>query len=199
MIRELHYDPVFDAQAHFRELLQSMARPGSLRQLSAPQLAPPYGFPRAGAALALALLDAEVGFWADPAWPELAEYLRINTGAPHQEANQADFLFLPGSATAGPWEHAKIGDPQYPEKGATLVIVCTTLGASSLTDGLGVTLTGPGIPDQQPFFIAGCSRELLTFLHHSRGSYPLGMDAIFIDLTDQVLSVPRSATLTINS
>ena len=43
MVREIRYDEVFDAQKHFRSLLDSMTRPGRISVLDAVPLDAPPG------------------------------------------------------------------------------------------------------------------------------------------------------------
>ena len=60
MIRETAYDEIFDAQRHFRTLLDSMSRPGKINRFAPLALTPPEGFPRATTYVAFALLNAEL-------------------------------------------------------------------------------------------------------------------------------------------
>ena len=57
MQTELNYDTVFDAQEHFRVLLDSMSRPGKINVLPAMDILPPDGLQHAAALTGFALLE----------------------------------------------------------------------------------------------------------------------------------------------
>ena len=77
-------DPVDNAQAVFRAVMDAMARPGTAQTL-APALAPPAPLSRSAGAIALTLLDYESPFWLDETLSrqrDVAQWLRFHTGAP---------------------------------------------------------------------------------------------------------------------
>ena len=87
-------DPVHDAQAVFRYALDAMAHPGLWYELrSMPQVLP--GFSPAATALALTLLDHEVGVWLGASARRGVNALSLITGARRVDRpDEADFAFL---------------------------------------------------------------------------------------------------------
>src|ERR1700722_1860947 len=139
MQRELWYDGVFDAQEHYRLLLDCMARPGEVRVLPASRMSAPEGIHGAAALVGFALLNADASFFAaGSAGTMVSEYLRENTDGLLAEPDIADFIFMPGGA-GGLVEvvaRAKRGTLPYPEGGATLVLSVAGLDEGAGPDGL---------------------------------------------------------------
>src|SRR5579872_3968300 len=104
-------DPVHDAQASFRVLLEAMAHPG--RVLSLPldlAAAPPLPLDAAAAAVMLALLDRETPLWLGAEAGAAAEYLRFHCGCPlTDDAGAAAFAFLPLGSEPPPLERFDLG------------------------------------------------------------------------------------------
>ena len=99
MHRETAYDEVFDAQRHFRTVLDAMSRPGRVNRLTGPVLSPPAPFLPASAAVAFALLNADVTFHLTGFTDAAAAYLTAHTHSRPAPAAQADFLFLSGDSS----------------------------------------------------------------------------------------------------
>lgn len=153
MQRETTYDPVFDAQEHYRLLLDAMARPGKINilprlLLSVPDTAtgaasqPGSGtLTDAAALVGFALLNADVSFFVDGPGADLASrYLLVNTSARPAALEEADFVFAPGRASAVLVEAMKKGSLPYPEEGATLILSVGALATEP--SGLGVAADG---------------------------------------------------------
>ena len=79
-------DPVHDAQAVFRVVLEALSRPGRMQALPGPVHQPlghPAALKPALAAALLALLDAQTSLWLSPALAaggEVQAWLRFHTG-----------------------------------------------------------------------------------------------------------------------
>ncbi|HEV2479427.1 MAG TPA: phosphonate C-P lyase system protein PhnH [Puia sp.] len=168
MQRETAYDPVFDAQEHYRLLLDAMARPGKINIL--PRLllaipAPATGavpsavtgaasqpgsrvFTDAAALVGFALLNADVSFFVDgPGADPASRYLLVNTSARPATLEEADFVFASGRASAVLVEAMKKGSLPYPEEGATLILSVGALatepsGLGMIPDGAAAGHTG---------------------------------------------------------
>jgi alpha-D-ribose 1-methylphosphonate 5-triphosphate synthase subunit PhnH len=201
MIREIAYDPVFDAQQHYRLLLDAMARPGTIRVLPQPAISVPDGLTAAAALAGFALLNADVTFYADGD-ESVSRYLVVNTSARPVERTLADFIFADGASPAELLAGVKTGTLAYPEEGATLVAGVKAMAAdpealrdASHTGVLGVRLQGPGIAGERKFFVSGLNSRLLEALRECNLEFPLGIDLVLADADRRIVCVPRSARL----
>lgn len=192
MTRETIYNDVYDAQRHFRVLLDTMARPGRINILPAVEVTPPASLSRGAAWIALSLLNSDVHFHVAEAHEDASAYLQANTGSRPAPAAEADFLFLHGTACAAALREARLGIPAYPEGGATAVVMVAALGRSSAQGGLALTLTGPGIEHQEQVCITGLSAELLEIRQERNGEFPLGLDFMFVTADGHVACLPRT-------
>ena len=130
-------DPVLDAQASFRAILEAMSRPGRIQRIEA-RIAPPAPLCTAAAAALLSLADADTPLWLD-AGAAVAEWLRFHCGAPiTPEIGAARFALACGAAPR--LEALDVGTDEDPQMGATLI-----LQVAGLVAGDGWRLTGPGI------------------------------------------------------
>jgi alpha-D-ribose 1-methylphosphonate 5-triphosphate synthase subunit PhnH len=166
-------DPVHDAQASFRAILDAMAHPGLPVELSA-RLAPPAPLGAAAAAVALTLCDAETPLWLDSALESCADYLRFHCGAPLATPDIAQFALIGAPAAPPSLDGFSLGSDEYPDRSTTLIVEVERLRA-----GHGMTLSGPGIAGTAQLELAGlpkqfwAERALLTEL------FPRGLDVIF--------------------
>ena len=121
-------DPVGEAQATFRAVLDAMARPGRLHR-AGERLTAPAPLDRATAAVLLTLVDNETPLWLDPAAAAARDWLAFHCGAAIVDApDEAAFalaLSLPDldSAAGGPHE--------APESSATLILQVAALGTGA--------------------------------------------------------------------
>lgn len=199
MIRETVYNEVFDAQRHFRTVLDSMARPGKINRFAPLALTPPADFPRAAAYVGFALLNADVAAHVAGYAETAAAYLRANTQCRTESAALADFLFLRGEDDPAPIAAAKTGVPAYPEGGATAVIAVGHIGKSSGTGGLQLTLEGPGIETREIVFVTGLRADVLETLKAKNAEFPLGIDAMLVSTDECVVCLPRTTRVVWNS
>lgn len=199
MIRETLYDEVFDAQRHFRTVLDCMARPGKINRFAPLALTPPADFPRAAAYVGFALLNADVAAHVAGYADTAASYLRANTQCRTESAALADFLFLRGEDDPAPVAAAKTGVPAYPEGGATAVIAVDHIGKSSGTGGLQLTLEGPGIETREIVFVTGLHARMLDALKAKNAEFPLGVDAMLVSADECVVCLPRTARVAWNT
>jgi alpha-D-ribose 1-methylphosphonate 5-triphosphate synthase subunit PhnH len=196
MIRETVYDEIFDAQRHFRTVLDSMSRPGKINRFAPLALTPPEGFPRAAAYVGFALLNADVAAHA-VAYGAAAElYLRTNTQCRIESGSEADFIFQSGAGEVTAINDAKVGIPTYPESGATVVIAVNHIGKSSSTGGVQLTLEGPGIETREIVFVTGLRTELLAALKAKNAEFPLGVDAMLVSADECIICLPRTTRVT---
>jgi alpha-D-ribose 1-methylphosphonate 5-triphosphate synthase subunit PhnH len=198
MQRETVYDQVFDAQEHYRILLDAMARPGTINVLPRMSLTTPPALTGAAALVGFALLNADVTFYADgEAADVVTRYLVVNTAARPESPENADFVFAAGTASAALLADMKKGTLPYPDEGATLVASVGALASEVQAPGgkpyLALTLEGPGIRGKKTFFVTGLSSELVAGLQQCNQEFPLGVDLILTDPGHRIACIPRSS------
>jgi alpha-D-ribose 1-methylphosphonate 5-triphosphate synthase subunit PhnH len=170
--------PVQAARA-FRQILEAMARPGTIRLVAG--AAPPAPLSVAAGAVLLTLTDPTTKLHLAGAADCVAvrDWVAFHLGAPLVPAEEADFAL-------GTWEalhpvaRFRIGQPDYPDRSATLIVEMDRLVNH------GPALTGPGI-------------ELVTWLNlpetaafrANRALFPLGFDCI-LTAGDLLAGLPRS-------
>jgi alpha-D-ribose 1-methylphosphonate 5-triphosphate synthase subunit PhnH len=179
-------DPVLDAQACFRAVLEAMSRPGRvLRAGSA--LRPPAPLAPAAAAVLLALADADTPLWSD-AGPDAAAWLRFHCGAPLvTAAGEADFMLATGAPPA--LAAVRAGTEEQPQRGATLVVQ-----VAALDTGHGWRLTGPGIEHDHRLAVTGAPAGFVTAWAGNRARFPRGVDVVLC-AGDRLAALPRTVAI----
>ena len=193
MPTEINYDTVFDAQEHFRVLLDSMSRPGKMNMLPAMDILPPDGLQSSAALTGFALLNNDVTFYiAGKNSTEIATYLLVNTGARDAEISIADYIFIPEHFYGEELYDALVGTAIYPEDSATIIAQSELISEEPHEDAIELTLRGPGVDREEKIYISGLCRHLLDFLKIQNDEYPLGIDMIITDKVNNVMGLPRS-------
>lgn len=191
MQKEILYDDVFDAQQHYRLLLDSMARPGKINIMPEMELTAPAGIHAAGALAAFALLNADVSYYVEgPGAYEVGRYLLVNTAARPEAVGEADYIFMDGSVAAELLRQVKVGTLPYPEEGATVVVAVEGLAGEG--EGLALQLSGPGVPGERILYVAGLDRSFFGTLAEINSEFPLGIDVILTDEGRRIACLPRS-------
>jgi len=196
------FEPVADSQTTFRVVLDAMARPGSVGQLPATDTHCPLPEARALATVALTLLDHEVTFavvpggWeADGAEDALTRFLHAATGSRPAPPAEADYLFACGPLAPATFTTPKRGSLAFPDEGATLLVLVPALGGS---DGLSVTLTGPGIPGTLRRALPTFDATMLAARDEANAEGPRGLDLLLLDPVGRILGLPRTTTIVTN-
>lgn len=194
---EAAFDPVFDGQAVFRQVLEATARPGCVRRLVAPPLAVPPPRLRSACALLLALLDGEVGLHVlGPGAADVAAYLCLNTGARPAPLEEADFVLLTTGDSGGRVRRLKRGSLEAPHDGATVVYAPDTLEAPPGPGTVRLSLSGPGIAGSARLAVGGIALGEYAALQ-ALVDFPLGVD-VWLAAADGTLAViPRSSQWTV--
>lgn len=196
MVKEIHYDGVFDAQAHYRLLLDAMARPGKVNRLPVLQLAPPAGFHQTSVLVALALLNADTCFSSVGHPLPVSEYLLLNTAARPVATSEADFVFVQGrQVVAEDLSNLKAGSLSYPEESATLIVDVDEIGSEPVPDALVLELSGPGVDGRRKVYMRGLDPAVLRTLEEQNLEFPLGIDAIFTDAEQRFFCIPRTSRM----
>lgn len=179
-------DPVHDAQASFRAVLDAMAHPGRIVTMPA-RLPSSLPLGTAAVAVALSLCDGDTPVWLDAAAAGAASYLTFHCGAPLAATpGEASFAFVAGLAALPPLDSFALGSDEYPERSATLVIE-----VESLADGDGVRLRGPGVRSETLLAVAGLPARFWAERGALAELFPRGLDMVFA-CGDRLAAVPRS-------
>jgi alpha-D-ribose 1-methylphosphonate 5-triphosphate synthase subunit PhnH len=196
MHKEILYDDVFDAQQHYRLLLDCMARPGKINVMPEMELTAPAGIHAAGALVGFALLNADVSYYVEGAGAyEVGRYLLVNTAARPVEAGGADYIFVDGSSPVELLRQLKVGTLSYPEEGAT--VVAAVEGLADSAEGLALQLSGPGVQGERILYVRGLERVFFEVLTDINSEFPLGIDVILTDKDRRVACIPRSTKIRI--
>ncbi len=179
-------DPVLDAQASFRAILEAMSRPGRIQRMAA-RIAPPAPLCTAAGAALLSLADADTPLWLD-AGDAVAEWLRFHCGAPIT-ADIGAARFALACATAPKLATLDIGTDEDPQLGATLI-----LQVSGLVAGEGWRLTGPGIQHEHRLRVLGAPADFTAAWVRNQALFPRGID-VLLCAGDSIAALPRSVMI----
>lgn len=170
--------PVQSAHA-FRASLEALARPGTLHDVTG--ATPPAPMSVAAGVLVLTLCDGTTPVHLAGAHDCAAvrDWITFHAGAPLVAADRAVFAIGTWDALE-PVNRFAIGQPDYPDRSATLIVEMVELTAE------GPRLTGPGIKTA-----AHLSLPETAAFAANRTEFPLGFDCFFTAGT-QVAGLPRS-------
>jgi alpha-D-ribose 1-methylphosphonate 5-triphosphate synthase subunit PhnH len=170
--------PVQSAHA-FRAVLEAMARPGTIHDVTG--VVPPPPLSQAAGALILTLCDGVTPVHLGGAYDCAAvrDWITFHTGAPLVAADTAQFAVGVWDALQ-PTDRFAVGTPDYPDRSVTLIVEMASLVAD------GARLSGPGI----------AGRVLLSLpdaaaFQANRALFPCGFDC-FLTAGTQLAGVPRS-------
>jgi len=185
-------DPARASGDTFRLVLDAMARPGSRVAIPASGAVSPPGVPASAAATLLTLLDHETPYWACPelATPELRGWIAFHCGAPLVASPvEARFALASGGADGPPLSAYMAGEDRYPDRSATILVVC-----ASLTGGEKAVLSGPGILGERVIAPTGLRASFWDEARQNHDRFPLGVDLILC-AGDELLCLPRSTAI----
>jgi len=190
------YDQVLDAQKHYRVLLQSTARPGSIGQFDDAAIEVPSQLNRSTALIVLTLLSADVTYFLDRADAAASAFIEHETLAVPTEADRADFLILADPRRTEALSRARTGHLHFPEQAATVIAQVDAISPAPLENALRLIMTGPGIENQAEVFVLGVSREFFLTLREKNAEFPMGIDVYFtcnsLSAGPCVLALPRT-------
>ena len=178
-------DPVLDAQAAFRAIMEALANPGQPRALALPA-ATPGPLTAELAAVLLALADADTTLWLSPGLAG-AGFVGFHTGAPVTDLpERADLAFALNANELPPLGAFKPGTQDYPDRSTTIVLAVPVLAG-----GADFTLRGPGIKERERFAPQGLPADFFAQWTENRTQFPRGVDLLLV-AEGQVLGLPRS-------
>jgi alpha-D-ribose 1-methylphosphonate 5-triphosphate synthase subunit PhnH len=185
-------DPVHGAQQAFRQILQAMARPGTIQDCGG-ELEPPPALSPAMAAVCLTLADADAPLWLSSALGTDAAvgYLKFHCNAPVLDnIGRASFV-LADAAGMPALDACAQGDDRYPDRSATLVVEVPRLAA----EGPGAwVLRGPGIEATAPLATDGLPGDLPARWRDNAAQYPCGVDLI-LTCGRRLAALPRTTRI----
>ncbi|PTQ92658.1 alpha-D-ribose 1-methylphosphonate 5-triphosphate synthase subunit PhnH [Mucilaginibacter yixingensis] len=193
------YDQIFDAQQHYRLILDSMARPGKISVFPELELDYPAGINRASILIAMALLNTDVSFTALAEFEgAIADYIALHTSAVKAELTETDFVFVPQNFNAEFIYSLKVGNLPYPEESATIIADANAISTAPFPGAMELTLKGPGINGTTVIYIAGLNPEILDELKIQNAEFPLGIDLMVTDADANLICIPRSTSVVIS-
>ena len=171
--------PAEQAAHAFRALLEAMARPGRIAQVTGAQAPAPLS--EAAAITLLVLCDATTPLHlaGNADTPAVRAWVTFHTGAPIVAAEKACFALGRWDALQ-PVDRFAVGDPAWPDRSATLIVETDRLANE------GPTLRGPGIRDSIRLSLP----ETAAF-QANRRLFPLGFDTI-LTCGDRLAALPRT-------
>ncbi len=180
-------DQPADAAHAFRAIMQAMARPGTIHAVTGARPPAPLSVAAATALLTLCDRTTPLFLGASHDTAEVRAWVTFHCAAPLAGAGDAAFALGTWDALT-PTDRFRIGDPEYPDRAATLIVELPALIRSGATL-TGATLTGPGIRDTAALPLPD---PAAFAANHAR--FPLGWDAI-LTCGDRVAAVPRSTAI----
>lgn len=188
-------DPVHDAQACFRAIMNATARPGTLQSISTGSLTPPKPLTPVAAAIALTLCDYDTPVWLDKPLMQsdgVKAFLRFHTGAPIvSEPVDAAFALVSDPEHLGSLASFNQGSPEYPDQSTTLILANQVFGGAGA-----VILEGPGIKETQAFATSPLPPAFWDQVIANNRQFPRGVDLVFAG-EREIAAVPRSTLISI--
>jgi alpha-D-ribose 1-methylphosphonate 5-triphosphate synthase subunit PhnH len=172
-------DAAIDAARAFRAVLEATARPGTIHTVTG--AAPPAPLSVAAGVVLLTLCDTTTPLHLAGAadCPAVRAWVAFHIGAPLVAAGDADFA-VGLWADLQPVSRFRIGQPDYPDRSATLIVETDRL------TNHGPSLTGPGIETANWLSLP----ETAAF-RANRALFPLGFDTI-LTCGNRLAGLPRS-------
>ncbi len=178
-------DPIAEAQACFRAVLDAVAHPGRI-MVAGVGLTPPAPLDPAAAATLLTLADASTPLWVEDDRPDLRAWLAFHCGT----------LFVPPVAAHFVWARRlpdlaelMAGSDEGPENSATVILQVRELGS-----GTRFRLAGPGLNGPTEFAADGLPADFAARWHGNHIRFPRGVDLILTAGT-RVAALPRSVAV----
>lgn len=171
--------PAVESARAFRAVLNAMARPGSIHSVTGATPPAPLSIAAGVALLTLADSTTRLHLAGAADTPEVRGWVAFHIGAGLAPAEEADFALgrWPDLCPVGRF---RIGQPDYPDRSATLIVELDDLSPA------GPRLTGPGIRSEARLSLP----EAAAFVAN-RALFPLGFDTIFTCGT-RLAALPRS-------
>jgi alpha-D-ribose 1-methylphosphonate 5-triphosphate synthase subunit PhnH len=180
-------DPVFEAQAVFRKVLDAFARPGTVAAIPDAVRAPPPLHPAAAAFLAALADEGTPVYFDGEADSAAAAWVTFHTGAPVMDRPEAaQFAVVADPNRLLPLDSFAQGSQEYPDRSTTILLqVDDFLGGSVLR------LEGPGIDGIAEASPRPLPEDFVARMARNRSLFPRGVDVVLVS-PSAVLALPRS-------
>jgi alpha-D-ribose 1-methylphosphonate 5-triphosphate synthase subunit PhnH len=178
-------DPVHEAQSCFRAVLDAMAHPGRVAQISG--VTAPSPIYVAASAILLTLVDHETPLWLDPAAEPARKWIEFHCGAPIVAKPEVCAFAL--ALSLPDLNRLPSGTHESPETSAT--IICHV---KSFNTGKHFRLTGPGLRETASLTVDGLPREFATIWRRNHALFPRGIDLILC-AGDRLTALPRTVSI----
>ena len=159
--------PAQQSARAFRAVLEAMARPGTIHKVEGAQPPAPLSVAAGVALLTLADSTTPLHLAGAADCAPVRDWIAFHIGARLVRAEDADFAVGTWAALQ-PTSRFRIGEPDYPDRSATLIVEVDRL------TNHGATLTGPGIATATWLSLP----ETAAFAAN-RALFPLGFDCLF--------------------
>lgn len=198
---ERQFNMVHDTVLIYRKLMNAMAKPGTIENISAfaDKLPLQPAENRVAFALALTLLDTEVNFTIYMVdGRSLENAIKQHTFCRFSDTDNANYIFMDGNINEAELydilARVNCGTHVQPELGTTLLIRVDKISAAC--DGTSVLwLSGPGVKDITGCKVEGLSQTLLDERKRLNAEYPVGIDMLLFDKYGNFLAIPRTTSI----
>ena len=186
--RACQFDFVQDTQKVFREMLEAIANPGTIRRIT--KQAEVWNRKEGAlAALGCVVLDHEKSMFVEKN-PHLVELLHDLTLSDEQQLEAEDYVFLSSELNDASMQeiikNVKKGTYADPQESATLFLFCETLKGTEE-----ITINGPGISGEKRIQTTSYIKNALKIRQSFHIEYPLGVDFFFVTEQGELMSMPR--------
>ncbi|RED44875.1 phosphonate C-P lyase system protein PhnH [Aestuariispira insulae] len=184
-------DPVMDSTESYRVIMQAMAKPAYAHEFPL-EMDVPGKIGAAAGQILLTMADGDTPLWIAPELRDSALdlWIRFHTGCPLVERpEEATFVLATPETALKQLEKLSTGSPEYPDRGATVILVSKMIKADS-----GPVCSGPGFKEPRRIDFDGASPALWSLIGESRMDYPAGLDWLLVS-GQSVAALPRSTKL----
>jgi alpha-D-ribose 1-methylphosphonate 5-triphosphate synthase subunit PhnH len=184
--------PVLDSQATFKVLMDCMARPGTIGNISA-KAAPPAPMGPGSGAIAMTLCDHDTAVFLSPALRDagVQSWFAFQTGALiTTDREDAAFAFFEAGAILPPLSTFAAGTQEYPDRSTTIIFELASLEA-----GPTLVLSGPGVDGAVTIAPTGLPPQFDAMWTENSGLFPRGVDLVLVS-GSRILCLPRSTRIT---
>jgi alpha-D-ribose 1-methylphosphonate 5-triphosphate synthase subunit PhnH len=186
-------------QSHFRALLNAMARPGTICELTDTEIDHPAALDAAAVAVALALLDADVTYSCSHLGEDADRFIARRTSAKSVPAVDANFIFVDAASPTAiaRIENADSGSALEPEASATIIAAVHDLSQTAHAGTKAIRLTGPGIESESVVYVSGPVEAFVNAVAAKNATFPFGVDVLMTcapaGRPARVVAIPRTA------